>query len=174
LVGQQNVFDGYLAFPSSDQPSVPPLALRLNWLQSPHALTPIGALQSHESDRCWLPLPITSPFSPQLLPAQTTITGCIRPDEIIVHRWSGDRTPPVWTPQGAVQWKAELVDAQLYGPAIRLLVRPQWAEQSGTHEPASGGFLEIYLSRGQWRAIEMMPGQLLLLEIRPEAIHLFH
>jgi len=173
LVGQQNVFGGYLATPANYQHSAPPMALRLGWLQSSGAPVHVGTPQSDEPDRCWLPLPATSLFSTQTLPAQTSIAGCIRPDEVFIHRWSSVITPPVWTTRGAVQWVAELLDAQIHGPSIRLLVRPQWAGQSTINKPTTGSVLEIYLSRWQWREIEMTPGQLLVLEIGPEAIHWF-
>jgi hypothetical protein len=100
------------------------------------------------------------------------ITGCIRNDEVHVYRLTGPDTPPVWNERGAVQWIAQLVEAQIQGPSMRLLVRPQWSDLPANGD-ATGSMLKIYLSRSQWREAEVMPGQLLLLEIGPEAIHWF-
>lgn len=174
LVGQHNIFEGQLATPPGDQPPAPSLALRLNWLQTTGMHQAGSALQNDEPGRSWLPLPLTPPFS-ILRPyaAQPAISGCIRPDEVVVHRWPGASVPPVWTYRGAVQWQAELIEAQIHGPSMRLLVRPLWAGSAPGDELTTGDVLEIYLSRWQWRDIEVMPGQLLLLEIGPEAIHWF-
>jgi hypothetical protein len=90
-----------------------------------------------------------------------------------VYPWPGAIQPPIWTTRGAVQWRGILLDAQIYGHAMRLLVGPQWTEQPRTGIPARGDALELYLSRGQWREIGVDPGQPLLLEIGPEAIHWF-
>src|SRR5258706_2487301 len=121
------------------------------------------------SSAYWLPLPPTD--SP--LVYQSLITGCIRNDEVQVHRWSGSGTPSPWTARGAVQWLAELVEAQIQGPSMRLLVHPRWAGRSANDDTAEGCILKIYVSRSQWREVEVTPGQLLLLEIGPEAIHFF-
>jgi hypothetical protein len=93
--------------------------------------------------------------------------------EVQVHRWSGSGTPSTWTARGAAQWLAELVEAQIQGPSMRLLVRPQWADRSASDDTAEGCILKIYLSKSRWREVEVTPGQLLLLEIGPEAIHFF-
>lgn len=169
LVGQHNVFGGYIATPPGDQPSAPPKALRLSWLQANGVQEQILLPQSDKPDRCWLPLPV----APRFLTTQSSISGCIRTDEVLVYPWPGAIQPPVWTTRGAVQWRGILLDAQIYGHAMRLLVRPQWTEQPGTGIPARGDALELYLSRGQWREIGVDPGQPLLLEIGPEAIHWF-
>jgi hypothetical protein len=60
----------------------------------------------------------------------------------------------------------------MQGPSMRLLIRPQWSDLPA-NDSAAGSMLKIYLSRNQWRGVEVMPGQLLLLEIGPEAIHWF-
>jgi ABC-type sulfate/molybdate transport systems ATPase subunit len=169
LVGQHNVFGGYIATPSGDQPSAPPKALRLSWLQANGVQERVLLPRSDKLDRCWLPLPL----APRFITTQPNITGCIRTDEVLVYPWPGAIQPPVWTARGAVQWRGILLDAQIHGHAMRLLVRPQWTGQPGTDIPARGDALELYLSRGQWREIEVLPGQSLLLEIGPEAIHWF-
>lgn len=194
LVGQDNVFGGHLAVPPGNQPQAPSKALSLTWLQSNSIddhiearrgrfIGPTADLSAQSEARynpsarsespldpppCWLPLP----HSTSLLSSQTLITGCIRNDEVHVHRLTGTDTPPVWNERGAVQWIAQLVEAQIQGPSMRLLVRPQ---RSGlpANGDATGSMLKIYLSRSQWREAEVMPGQLLLLEIGPEAIHWF-
>ena len=163
LVGQQNIFGGYLATPACEEYS-PSQALRLEWLQS-EAQPQLTAPQENASDRYWLPLPddISLPASA----SQTLITGCIRNDEVLVHRLAGDTMPPLWTAHGAIQWAAELLEAQMHGASIRLLVRPCQGKD------VMRGILELYISKPHWRNIEIMPGECLLLEIGPEAIHRF-
>ncbi|HEX6479006.1 MAG TPA: ATP-binding cassette domain-containing protein [Ktedonobacteraceae bacterium] len=192
LVGQDITFGGHLVVPPDDQPAAPSKALRLDWLQSNgtqdyvearrglsgakrNAFPSFAPTASAERSAaplnppaCWLPLPLTI----SLPASQSLITGCIRNDEVHVHHWTGPGTPPVWTARGAVQWTAQLVEAQIQGPSMRLLVRPQWLDLPA-NGGAAGSMLKIYLSRSQWREVEVMPGQLLLLEIGPEAIHLY-
>lgn len=170
LVGQQNIFGGYLAVPAHEQSFSPSLALRVSWLQSPGARTQFTVPQENVAERCWLPL--STPAPTQTLSPQTLLAGCIRSDEMLVHRLS-DTTPPVWTARGSVQWIAELLEAQLHGSAIRLLVRPQWTMQLVNENALTGSILEIYLSRVRWREIEVEPGQSLVLDIGPEAMHWF-
>ncbi|HLH63964.1 MAG TPA: ATP-binding cassette domain-containing protein [Ktedonobacteraceae bacterium] len=202
LAGQDNHFSAYLAAPPQDQLNAPAKALLLNLPQanalaqieqpaptgrsydgrllaptadsSASLLTPITSTELAErvsiTPAAWLPLP------PSMVsfPASTSlITGCIRNDEVQVHRWSGSNTPPAWTERGSIQWPAELLEAQVQGPSMRLLVRPQWMSQSSIRDMAESANLKIYLSRAQWREVAVMPGELLLLEIGPEAIHLF-
>ena len=178
LVGQDNIFGGHVATLSGDQPGAPSRALRLNWLQSTGTLQ-VGARRGLSGAKrsevrfnppaCWLPLPLST----SLPASHSLITGCIRNDEVHVHRWTGTNVPPVWTARGAVQWIAELVEAQIQGPSMRLLARPQWTGLPANDDTAAGGILKIYLSRSKWREVEVMPGQLFLLEIGPEAIHWF-
>ena len=172
LVGQQNIFGGYLASPAHEPPSSPALALRVSWLQSPGARTQLAIPRDDVSERCWLPLPSPAPFSTQTLPSQTLLVGCIHNDEVLVHRLA-DTTLSVWTPRGSVQWIAELLEAQLHGASMRLLVRPEWTMQLANESAPAGSILEIYLSRVRWREIEVEPGQSLVLEIGPGAIHWF-
>lgn len=119
----------------------------------------------------------SGPYAPSAIASTDTspssITGCIRNDEVRVQRWSGSGTPPTWNERRAAQWQAELVEAQIQGPAMRLLVRPQWIDSSVDDDVAEDSLLKIYLSRSQWREVEVMPGELLLLEIGPEAVHVF-
>ncbi|HJT59753.1 MAG TPA: ATP-binding cassette domain-containing protein [Ktedonobacteraceae bacterium] len=119
----------------------------------------------------------SGPYTPPVIvptdASPSSITGCIRNDEVRVHRWSGSGIPPIWNERGAAQWLAELVEAQIQGPAMRLLVRPQWIDSSADDNVAEDELLKIYLSRSQWREVEVMPGELLLLEVGPEAVHLF-
>lgn len=81
--------------------------------------------------------------------------------------------PPAWTERGSAQWPAELLEAQVQGPSMRLLVRPQCMPRPSAQDIAESAILKIYLSRTQWREVEVMPGEMLLLEIGPEAIHVF-
>lgn len=81
--------------------------------------------------------------------------------------------PPLWTARGAVQWVAELLEAQIHGASVRLLVRPCPEKQAGKGQDTLSSVLELYISRLRWREVEVMPGECLLLEIGPEAIHLF-
>jgi hypothetical protein len=102
------------------------------------------------------------------------VTGCMFADEILVRPWrNGAAAPAIWTARGAVQWRGILLDAQISGHAVRLLVRPQWGELSGDDISRAEGNLEVYVSRGRWRELEGVAGQPLLIEIGPEAIHWF-
>jgi molybdate transport system ATP-binding protein len=170
LVGQQNIFGGYVASPAGEQQDSTVLALRLDWLQS-EMQTQLLVPQGNASDRCWLPLPDAAPLS--VSSSQTLISGCIRNDEVLVHRLSGNATPAVWTAHGVVQWVVELLEAQMHGASVRLLVRPCWTKQLAKEQAAIRSMLEIYISRLRWQEIEVMPGELLLLEIGSEAIHCF-
>jgi ABC-type sulfate/molybdate transport systems ATPase subunit len=164
LTGQRNIFGAHLAAPIDCQPGAPSLALRLDWLQSSDSQERVSLPQSEGDEHCcWLPLPATSPPA-QSSSSQTFITGCIHADAVSVQRWPGvDDAPPLWTPEGAVQWVAELLEVRPYKPAMRLLVRPLSTES----------VLELYLSSVQWRDIDARPGQPLLLTIAPEAVHCF-
>ncbi len=176
LVAQDNLFSGYPAAPPKDQPNAPSKAIRLNYPQ------PNQSPQTYQSPRRgrliaptadlsdpWLPLPPTL----SLPTSESLITGCIRNDEVQVYRRSDAGILSSWTNRGSAQWLAELLEAQIQGPSMRLLVRPQWIPQSADDDMAEGSILKIYLSRSQWREVEVMPGELLLLKIGPEAIHLF-
>lgn len=169
LVGQQNIFGGYLATPAREQYS-PARTLRIEWLQS-EMQTRLIVPQS--ADHYWLPLPekASLPIS-SAQSSQTLISGCIRNDEVLVHR-PRNSMPPLWTERGAVQWEVELVEAQMHGASVRLLVRPRCLERLVRGQDALQGVLEIYISRLRWRDVEVMPGETLLLEIGPEAIHRF-
>ena len=184
LVGQDNIFGGHLAVPPDDQPGGPSRALSLDWLKSNGTLHHLAARRGrfiaptadlsaqvqagYNPPTRWLPLPLST----SLPASRSLITGCIRNDEVHIYPWTGIDAPSVWNERGAVRWIAQLVEAQVQGPSVRLLVRPQWSDL-----PANGGavgsMLKIYLSRSQWREVEVMPGHLLLLEIGPEAIHWF-
>src|SRR5579863_1249667 len=169
LVGQRNIFGGCVASPTSstgDQPDAPAQALRLNWLQITNTQAQVVTPQRDKSAGCWLPLP-----SPALAP-QTYLSGCILASEMLLHRLPGGDHPPTWTSRGATQWTVELREAHIQGAAMRLLVRPQWAGLSA-RSTAPECLLEVYLSIAQWREMHVAPGDLLLLEIGPRAIHLF-
>jgi molybdate transport system ATP-binding protein len=171
LVGQRNIFGGYVASPSAstgNQPERPAPVLRLNWLQINNAQTQVVAPHCDEADGCCLPLPSSLTLTPE-----TYVSGCILASEMRLHRLpGGDHPPPTWTPRGAAQWMVELREAHIQGASMRLLVCPLWNGKSA-HPTMSEGLLEVYLSFSQWRAIEAAPGDLLLLEIGPQAIHLF-
>lgn len=172
LVGQQNIFGGYLAHQPIQQEFRPEQVLCVSWIQSPGVQTQLAVLQVARSDQCWLPSPpLAHPLMNEPTP-QTLIVGCIRNDEVLVHRMEGT-TPSTWTARGGVQWIAELLEAQMHGTSMRLLVQPQWTGQPGNEQAPVDRVLEIYLSRVQWREIEVAPGQLLVLEIEPGAIHWF-
>lgn len=171
LVGQQNIFGSYLATPASEEYS-PSQALRLERLQSEmQTQLAVPLPQRTASDRCWLPLSddVLLPVSASQMP----ISGCIRNDEVLVHRLPDHAIPPLWTARGAVQWVAELLEAQMHGASARLLVRPCWGKQAGKEQDALRSMLELYISRLRWREVEVIPGECLLLEIGPEAIHRF-
>ena len=170
LVGQRNIFGGYIASPSAstgNQPERPAQALRLNWLQITNAQTQVVAPHCDEADGCWLPLPSSLTLTPE-----TSVSGCIRASEMQLYRLLGGDHPPPWTPRGAAQWMVELREAHIQGASMRLLVCPLWNGKSA-HPTMPEGLLEVYLSFSQWRAIEAAPGDALLLEIGPQAIHLF-
>ena len=146
--------------------------MRVEWLQANDVEEQVNIPSGNSQDRAWLPLPAT-PSLPSSVNGRI-FTGCILADEVIVHRWPETNvSPPTWTARGAVQWKGILLDAQLHGHTARLLIRPQWAEQSENNRSPLYGVLELYLSRGRWREIEVDASQPMLLEIGPEAIHLF-
>jgi ABC-type sulfate/molybdate transport systems ATPase subunit len=174
LVGQRNIFSGYLATPGSEHLSAPAQALRLAWLQNNGNRRQVPVPQDAREDRCWLPLPAMSPRPAQAGAEPATVTGCIFADEIRVRRWTdGAELPPAWTERGAVQWQGILLDAQISGNAMRLLVTPQWGEPPGDDASHTGGHLEVYVSRAQWRELEGAAGLPLLMEIGPEALHWF-
>jgi ABC-type sulfate/molybdate transport systems ATPase subunit len=165
LTGQRNIFGGHFAAPLDCQPGAPSLALRLDWLQSSDSQERVSLPQSESDEHgcCWLPLPVSA-LPAQSSASQTFITGCLRADAVSVQRWREvDGMPPLWAPEGAVQWVAELLEARPYKPAMRLLVRPR----------STGSVMELYLSSVQWRDIDAHPGQDLLLTIAPAAVHCF-
>ena len=172
LVGQRNVFRGQLAIPGEEHSPAPPKALRVGWLQANGTEESANISPVNSQEHAWLPLPANLSFpSPAV---GRTFTGCILADEVIAHPWpKAVVSTPTWTARGAVQWKGIVLDAQLHGHAVRLLIRPERAWQPGIDRPSPDGVLELYLSRSRWREIEVDPGQPLLLEIGPEAIHLF-
>ncbi len=178
LVGQRNIFGGYIASPptsTGNQPERPAQALRLNWLQITSAQTQVVGPHCDKAAGCWLPLPLavhpTQPSSLMLTP-ETSVSGCILASEMRLHRLPGGDHPPIWTPWGAAQWMVELREAHIQGASMRLLVCPLWNEKPA-HPTMPEGLLEVYLSFSQWRSIEAAPGDVLLLEIGPQAIHLF-
>ena len=175
LVGQRNIFGGCVASSVSTDNKIaqPAQALRLNWLQSSNSHARIAAPLSDNAG-CWLPLP--SLYTAHILAPETDVSGCILTSEILVHRMpSSDTdipTQPTWTPQGAVQWIGELREAIIQGASMRVLIRPLW-NRHPSEPTTSEGLLEVYLSIPQWRAIAAVPGDQLLMEIGPQAIHLF-
>lgn len=166
LVGQRNIFGGCVALPASTGNNVAAQALRLNWLQITNGHMQIATPPCDDSGY-WLP----SPSLPT--PTETDVSGCILASEILVHRMpGGDRDTPAWTPQGAALWRVELCEATIQGAFMRMLVRPLW-NRDPTQPTMSESLLEVYLSIPQWRAIAAVPGDLLLMEIGSQAIHLF-
>lgn len=159
LVGQDNLFGGKLATPPPTQEGAPPSAIRVEWLQSSKAGANVF-IPTHEGDCAWLPLPST-----QMGQEPRQVSGCIHADEIIVSRWPDQGYPPLWTPEGAVQWQATLVRVQRLGSSLRLHFHPQWL-------PASG-IIEVYLNQQQWREIAGAPGEAFLLKIAPAALYCF-
>lgn len=119
----------------------------------------------------WLPLPETGLQGPGV----GQVAGCIRTDEIVIRRQSSDTMPPIWTVQGSAQWVGVLQEAQLYGHMVRLLIHPYvpgvLSKDNAT--PIAENVLEVYLSRSQWRDVEVASGQQLVLEIPAKAIHVF-
>ncbi len=180
LVGQHNVFTAYLATPSNQQKFAPSLALRLHHLESTNAASSLSTSQNNEGNGShkdyaynWLPLPEADLRSVASREASGAISGCIRTDEIQVHRRSGEGMQPTWTVQGSAQWTGVLREAQLYGHMVRLLIQPCLPEVSANDSSFTENVLEVYLSRGQWRDVEVASGQQLVLEIPEKAIHLF-
>lgn len=166
LVGQRNIFNAYLATPPKQQLFAPTTALRVQQSAFINAETSMTASQDIEGNEYnWLPLP------EGVLRGEGT--GCIRTDEILVHRWFDGGKPPTWTAQGSAQWLCVLQEAQHYGHMVRLLVHPCVPEFSANDLSVAQSVLEVYLSRGQWRDVEVVSGQKLVLEIPPKAIHLF-
>jgi ABC-type sulfate/molybdate transport systems ATPase subunit len=159
LVGQDNLFGGKPATPPSTQEGAPPTAIRLEWLQYAKAganvFTPM-----REGECAWLPLPST-----QMEQEPRQISGCIHADEIIVSRWPDQGYPPLWTPEGAVQWQATLLRVQRLGLSLRLHFHPHWTPVSG--------IIEVYLNQQQWREIAGAAGEVFLLKIAPAALHCF-
>ena len=171
LVGQRNVFSAHLATPPTQQLFAPTAALHVQQSAFINAETSMTPSQDVESN--WLPL---SEATLQTIPsseAGNAISGCIRTDEILVHRWFDSGMPPTWTAQGSVQWLGVLQEAQHYGHMVRLLVRPCVPGLLAGDLSVAESVLEVYLSRGQWRDVEVVSGQKLVLEIPPKAIHLF-
>ncbi len=169
LVGQQNIFGGYLATPADEEYS-PARALRVEWLQS-EIQTQLAVAQESGDDRYWLPLPDDVSWSASS--PRAVISGCIRNDEVLLQRLSGNTMPPLWSAHGTVRWVAELLEAQTHGASVRLLVRPCRGKHAGKEQDRIHSVLELYISRLRWHEIETMPGECLLLEIGPEAIHRF-
>ncbi len=172
LVGQHNVFTAHLASPSNhpnQQKFAPSTALRLHHLKSSNATSSLSTSQVNEaSEYHWLPCPTSAPQN-----TLQNLSGCIRTDEIQVHRMSDEGIPQTWTAQGSAQWLGVLQEAQLYGHMVRLLIHPCMPGLSPDDTFIADSVLEVYLSRGQWRDVEVATGQQLVLEIPPKAIHLF-
>jgi hypothetical protein len=140
--------------------------------ESSRAISQDNAGNEDEANN-WLPLPETDLRSAASCEVSKSITGCIRTDEIIVHSRSGSGISPMWTAQGSVQWVGVLQEAQLYGHMVRLLIHPRMPGLSLDDTFIAESVLEVYLSRGQWRDVEVASGQQLILEIPSKAIHLF-
>ena len=172
LVGQHNVFTAHLSAPSThsnQQKFVPQAALCLHHLKSSNAVSSLSTSQVNEgSEYNWLPCP-----TPALHSRVQNISGCIRTDEVYVHRISGEGMLPVWTAQGSAQWPGVLQEAQLYGHMVRLLIHPCLQGVPASDPFFTEAVLEVYLSRRQWRDVEVASGQQLVLEIPSKAIHLF-
>ncbi len=178
LVGQRNIFGGCVALPVSTDNKIaqPTQALRLNWLQSINSHARIVPPPSDNAG-CWLPLPSFSSLNTaHIFTSETDVSGCMLASEILIHRMPGSDTDtptqPAWTIQGAAQWIGELREATIQGASMRVLIRPLWNGHPG-QPTTSEGLLEVYLSIPQWRAIAAVSGDLLLMEIGPQAIHLF-
>ncbi|HVB74805.1 MAG TPA: ATP-binding cassette domain-containing protein [Ktedonobacteraceae bacterium] len=190
LVGHRNIFGGCIASTRTtardastihEKTEEPGQAIRLNWLQITNTQAQVVAPQSNEVNGCWLPLPFSassasSTQSVARVPVpETYVSGCMLASEMLLHRLPDGEQPPTWTARGAALWIVELREANIQGASMRLLVRPLW--NGPLRSPASQnvpeGLLEVYLSFSQWRAIQVEPGERLLLEIGPQAIHLF-
>jgi ABC-type sulfate/molybdate transport systems ATPase subunit len=159
LVGQDNLFGGKPATPLSTQEGTPPTGIRLEWLQYAKAGSKVFT-SMHEGECAWLPLP-----SPQREQDPRQMSGCIHADEIIVSRWPDQGSPPLWTPEGSVQWQATLLRVQRLGPSLRLHFHPHWTSASG--------IIEVYVNQQQWREIAGAAGEVFLLKIAPTALHCF-
>lgn len=159
LVGQDNLFRGELATPTSTPEGAPNTAIRLTWLHHTKAGLDAPA-PAIEGDCAWLPLP-----SHQRMPASRQISGCIYAGEITVTRWSGADHPPRWTPQGAALWLATLLRVQRLGPSIHLHFHP--------HDGPASRIIEVCLNAQQWREITGATGETFLLKIAPAALHCF-
>ncbi|HVB24144.1 MAG TPA: ATP-binding cassette domain-containing protein [Ktedonobacteraceae bacterium] len=171
LVGQHNVFTAQFAPPPNQQKFAPPVALRLQPPVPSSSQSSIASSQNNEHG--WLPLPGADlPPIPSIVGSKV-ISGCIRTDEIVVRRRGAGSVPPMWTAQGSVQWVGVLQEAQLYGHMVRLLIHPYVPGLSSDGLFIAESVLEVYLSRGQWRDVEVASGQQLVLEIPSKAIHLF-
>lgn len=178
LVGQRNIFDGSLrpreedvstrVPPAGDQVEESAWAIRVNRLHTASARLSGGETPGDDVAGCWLPLPARRPAPPGNAAPQTELSGCILTSEMRLRRLPDASRPALWTPQGAVQWVVEVHEAHIQGASMRLLVLPH-VERSA----AAKSLLEIHLSFAEWRAIEAAPGDCLLLEIGPRAIHLF-
>lgn len=174
LVGQHNVFTAHLAAPSNppkQQKFAPQAALRVE-LDSSQDSTVTSQNKADVEYNC-LPLPETVLHSISSYGIPGVVSGCIRTDEVQVHRRSGEGIPPAWTAQGSAQWLGVLREAQLYGHMVRLLIHPSLQGILANAPIFAETVLEVYLSRGQWRDVEVASGQQLVLEIPPKAIHLF-
>jgi ABC-type sulfate/molybdate transport systems ATPase subunit len=159
LVGQDNLFGGEIATPSSTQEGAPPNAIRLEWLRYAKAGLSVPA-PAHERECAWLPLPSNrrEPGSPQ-------VDGCIHADEITVTRRSDQDCSMRWTPEGAILWPATLLHLQRLGTSLRLHFHP--------HGGPASDVIEVYLNAQQWREVAGATGDPFLLKIAPEALHCF-
>jgi molybdate transport system ATP-binding protein len=180
LVGQHNVFTAILATPSNhpyQQKYAPSLALRLHHAQPTHAESSMALSQDNAGNEDhvnnWLPVPVIDLHPTASYDVGKAISGCIRTDEILIHRRVDSSMPPMWTAQGSVQWVGVLQEAQLYGHMMRLLIHPCLQGLVPDETFIAESTVEVYLSRGQWRDVEVASGQQLVLEIPPKAIHLF-
>lgn len=177
LVGQHNVFTAHLATPPNQQKYAPQAALHLQRLASTNLASSLSASQDNESNEDdaynWLPLPGANLHSTAISRGGKAISGCIRTDEIQVYRRSDGGMVPTWTAQGSVQMFGVLREAQLYGHMVRLLIHPYVQGLPAHTSFLPENVLEVYLSRSQWRDIEVVSGQQLVLEIPAKAIHLF-
>lgn len=159
LVGQDNLFGGELATPSSTQAGAPATAIRLTWAQYAKAESD-APVPAYEGECAWLPLPTN-----QRVPEAGQVSGCIYADEITVTRWSGEDHPPRWTPEGAALWLATLLRVQRLGPSIRLHFHP--------HDGPASRVIEVCLNAQQWREVAGATGEAFLLKIAPNALHCF-
>jgi molybdate transport system ATP-binding protein len=177
LVGQHNVFTAILATPPNLQKFAPSIALCLQHAKPTHAESFMALSQDNKGHEDhannWLPVPVTDLHPTISYEVDKAISGCIRTDEIQIHRRIDSSMLPTWTAQGSIQWVGVLQEAQLYGHMVRLLIRPCLQGLVLDEIFIAESMIEVYLSRGQWRDVEVASGQQLVLEIPPEAIHLF-